>query len=463
VEAAKEAGLGDVTRLPKTVKVLLEMVLREAATGEVSEESVRALASWPNPPAPEAELPYKPARILLQDFTGVPAVVDLAAMRSAMQRMGGDPARIDPQVPVDLIIDHSVQVDQFGNPSAYAGNIEKEYERNFERYALLRWAQGAFQNFTVVPPGMGICHQVNLERLARVVQVRDGVAIPDTLVGTDSHTTMVNGVSVLGWGVGGIEAEACMLGQPMYLGVPVVVGVRFHNALPVGATATDLVLTLTEMLRKHGVVNKYVEFCGDGLSNLTVADRATLSNMCPEYGATSALFPVDHQTLCYLEQTGREPELLQLVEAYCRAQGLFREDGDPTPVFSELLELDLATVVPSLAGPTRPQDRVALPDVWASFAKAFPNGEDPDIARMDGEGYELVPRTSGGTAVLERADPKVQQGSVVIAAITSCTNTSNPSVMVAAGLLARNAVQAGLNVPDYVKTSLAAPGWSPTT
>ena len=455
LDAATEAGLGDVTHLPKTVKVLLEMVLREAAAGEVSETSVRALASWPNPPSPEAELPFKPARILLQDFTGVPAVVDLAAMRSAMQRMGGDVARIDPQVPVDLIIDHSVQVDQFGNPSAYAGNIEKEYDRNFERYALLRWAQGAFRNFTVVPPGMGICHQVNLERLARVVQIRDGVAIPDTLVGTDSHTTMVNGVSVLGWGVGGIEAEACMLGQPMYLGAPVVVGVRFHHALPVGATATDLVLTLTEMLRKHGVVNKYVEFCGDGLSNLTVADRATLSNMCPEYGATSALFPVDHQTLRYLEETGREPELLRLVEAYCRAQGLFREDGDPTPVFSELLELDLAAVVPSMAGPTRPQDRVALPEVWESFVKAFPNGEDPDIARMDGEGFEVAPRTRGGAAVLERADPKVQQGSVVIAAITSCTNTSNPSVMVAAGLLARNAVEAGLTVPEYVKTSLA--------
>ncbi len=455
LEAAKEAGLGDVARLPKTVKVLLEMVLRGAAAGEISRESVRALASWPDPPSADAELPYKPARILLQDFTGVPAVVDLAAMRSAMQRMDGDPARIDPQVPVDLIIDHSVQVDQFGNPSAYAGNIEKEYERNFERYALLRWAQGAFRNFTVVPPGMGICHQVNLERLARVVQVRDGVAIPDTLVGTDSHTTMVNGLSVLGWGVGGIEAEACMLGQPMYLGAPVVVGVRFHHALPVGATATDLVLTLTEMLRKHGVVNKYVEFCGDGLSNLTVADRATLSNMCPEYGATSALFPVDHQTLRYLEQTGREPELLELVEAYCRAQGLFREDGDPTPVFSELLELDLATVVPSMAGPTRPQDRVALPEVWASFLKGFPNGDNPDIARMDSEGYELAPKTGGGTAVLDRADTKVQQGSVVIAAITSCTNTSNPSVMVAAGLLARNAVEAGLTVPEYVKTSLA--------
>ncbi|MGH7921162.1 MAG: aconitate hydratase AcnA [Candidatus Dormibacteraceae bacterium] len=455
LEAAREAQLGDVSRLPKTVKVLLEMLLRGAARGEVSEASVRALAGWPNPPSEDAELAYKPARILLQDFTGVPAVVDLAAMRSAMERVGGDPAKIDPQVPVDLVIDHSVQVDQFGNPGAYGRNIEREYERNFERYALLRWAQGAFGNFTVVPPGMGICHQVNLERLARVVQVRDGVAIPDTLVGTDSHTTMVNGVSVLGWGVGGIEAEACMLGQPMYLGNPVVVGIRFHNKLPVGATATDLVLTLTEMLRKHGVVNKYVEFCGDGLSSLTVADRATLSNMCPEYGATSALFPVDHQTLRYLEQTGREPELLRLVETYCRAQGLFREDGEATPVFSELMELDLASVVPSMAGPTRPQDRSALPDVWDSFLRAFGTGEDADVARMDGEGNEVAPKTSGGTAVLERADPKVTQGSVVIAAITSCTNTSNPSVMVAAGLLARNAVAAGLTVPEYVKTSLA--------
>ncbi|HXM58896.1 MAG TPA: aconitase family protein, partial [Candidatus Dormibacteraeota bacterium] len=360
---AERAGLGDIGRLPMTVKILLDMLLRGAEKGAVSEASVRALAAWPAPPPPEAEVPYLPARVLLQDFTGVPAVVDLAAMRSAMQRAGRDAGRIDPDIPVDLVIDHSVQVDVFGNARAYHANIEREYERNGERYALLRWAQQAFGNFTVVPPGMGICHQVNLEHLSRVVQVRDGVALPDTLVGTDSHTTMVNGLGVLGWGVGGIEAEACMLGQPMYLPTPVVVGVRFTNALPAGATATDLVLTLTEMLRKHGVVDKFVEFCGDGLSNLTVADRATLSNMCPEYGATSALFPADAQTLRYLSVTSRPAEHIELVERYCKEQGLFRTDGMATPVFSELLELDLASVEPSVAGPKRPQDRVALPGV----------------------------------------------------------------------------------------------------
>ncbi|MBO0690822.1 MAG: aconitate hydratase AcnA [Candidatus Dormibacteraeota bacterium] len=445
--SAQEAGLGEVGRLPVTVKVLLEMLLRAAATGEASESSVRALAAWPAPPPDDAEVPYKPARILLQDFTGVPAVVDLAAMRSAMQRAGGDPSRIDPQIPADLVIDHSVQVDAFGNTSSYHDNIEREYQRNGERYALLRWAQTAFDNFTVVPPGMGICHQVNLEHLSRVVQVRDGVAVPDTIVGTDSHTTMVNGLGVLGWGVGGIEAEACMLGQPMYLPPPVVVGVRFHNALQPGATATDLVLTLTELLRSHGVVNKFVEFCGDGLASLTVADRATMSNMCPEYGATSALFPVDDQTLRYLQMTGRSQDLLQLVERYCKEQGLFRFDGAPVPTFSELLDLDLATVEPSLAGPRRPQDRVALGQVWDSFTGTFPvdGASGPGASQPGG----------GGAAVAERTDVEVENGSVVIAAITSCTNTSNPTVMVAAGLLARNAVQAGLQVAPHVKTSLA--------
>jgi aconitate hydratase len=459
---AERAGLGDVGRLPMTVKILLEMLLRGAERGAVSEVSLRALAGWPAPPAPEAELPWLPARVLLQDFTGVPAVVDLAAMRSAMRRAGRDAARIDPEIPVDLVIDHSVQVDVFGSQRAYHDNIEREYQRNGERYALLRWAQQAFGNFTVVPPGMGICHQVNLEHLSRVVQVRDTgrgrVAIPDTLVGTDSHTTMVNGLGVLGWGVGGIEAEANMLGQPMYLAPPVVVGVRFTNALPAGATATDLVLTLTEMLRRHGVVDKFVEFCGDGLSSLTVADRATLSNMCPEYGATSALFPVDDQTLRYLRTTGREPEHIALVERYCREQGLFRTDGAPVPVFTELLELDLAGVVPSLAGPKRPQDRVALPDVWESFHKVFhPDEAAPesaDVGRFNGEGGAHAP-ADGSVAVAERASVGVRNGSVVIAAITSCTNTSNPSVMVAAGLLARNAVAAGLTVPPHVKTSLA--------
>jgi aconitate hydratase len=454
---AERSGLGDVGRLPATVKILLEMLLRGADRG-VSEASVRALASWPAAPPPDAELPYLPTRVLLQDFTGVPAVVDLAAMRSAMQRAGREPGRIDPSIPVDLVIDHSVQVDAFGNRRAYSENIEREYERNGERYALLRWAQQAFGNLTVVPPGMGICHQVNLEHLSRVVQVRDGLAVPDTLVGTDSHTTMVNGLGVLGWGVGGIEAEACMLGQPMHLSAPVVVGIRFTNALPPGSTATDLVLTLTEMLRRHGVVDKFVEFCGDGLSSLTVADRATLSNMCPEYGATSALFPVDAQTLRYLETTGREREHVELVERYCREQGLFRTDGAPVPVFSELIELDLASVVPSLAGPKRPQDRVSLSDVWQSFHTVFhPEDEEPDpadVGRFNGEGGAHAPG-GGGVAVAERAEVTVGNGSVVIAAITSCTNTSNPSVMVAAGLLARNAVRAGLTVPAHVKTSLA--------
>jgi aconitate hydratase len=456
---AERAGLGAIGRLPVTVKILVEMLLRAAGRGDVSEASVRALASWPAPPPPDAELPYLPARVLLQDFTGVPAVVDLAAMRSAMRRAGLDAGRIDPQIPVDLVIDHSVQVDAFGSRRAYHDNIEREYERNGERYALLNWAQQAFGNFAVVPPGMGICHQVNLEHLSRVVQVRDGLAIPDTLVGTDSHTTMVNGLGVLGWGVGGIEAEACMLGQPMYLPAPVVVGVRFTSALPAGATATDLVLTLTEMLRRHGVVDKFVEFCGDGLSSLTVADRATLSNMCPEYGATSALFPVDAQTLRYLETTGRTREHIDLVERYCREQGLFRTDGMPAPVFSELLDLDLATVVPSVAGPKRPQDRVPLTEVWESFHNVFhPEEEAPDpedLVRFNGEGGAQQPG-GGGVAVAEPAAAvAVRDGSVVIAAITSCTNTSNPSVMVAAGLLARRAVEAGLSVPPHVKTSLA--------
>src|ERR1700724_1226690 len=389
-----ETGFGDPTRLPMTVKILLEGLLREADSGRVSETSLRALTRWPERPPAGAEVPYLPARVLLQDFTGVPAVVDLAAMRSAMQRAGKDAGRIDPLVQADLVIDHSVQVDAFGSLGSYARNIEREYARNGERYALLRWAQQAFHNFSVVPPGMGICHQVNLERLSRVVQVRKDArgsyALPDTLLGTDSHTTMVNGLGVLGWGVGGIEAEAALLGQPTYLPTPVVVGVRMTGALRPGATATDLVLTLTEMPRKHGVVNKFVEFCGAGLSSLSVPDRATLSNMCPEYGATSALFPVDAQTLRYLELTGRDPEHIRLVEAYCREQALFRTDDSPTPRFSELLELDLATVEPSLAGPRRPQDRHSLPDVWRSFTDVF--GEPPPRergngpARMDNEG-----------------------------------------------------------------------------
>jgi len=455
-----KTGHGDPSGLPMTVRVLLEGLLRLADAGTTDEQSVRALAAWPAPPPKEAELPFLPARVLMQDFTGVPAVVDLAAMRSAMKRAGKDAGKVDPLVPVDLIIDHSVQVDAFGFRDAYTRNIEKEIERNRERYSLLRWAQQAFHNFSLVPPGMGICHQVNLEYVAKVVQVRDAggrkIAIPDTLMGTDSHTTMVNGLGVLGWGVGGIEAEAAMLGQPAYLATPVVVGVRFSGALPAGSTATDLVLTLTEMLRKHGVVDKFVEFCGDGLSSLSVPDRATLSNMCPEYGATSALFPIDAQTLRYLEVTGRSREQIDLVERYAKEQGLFRVDGSGIPKFSELLELDLTKVEPSLAGPKRPQDRASLPHVWESFTAAFGNGPKPDadaLSKLSEEGGPVNGRS--GVAVAAKPARKLEDGCVVIAAITSCTNTSNPSVMVAAGLLAKKAVELGLEVRPYVKTSLA--------
>jgi aconitate hydratase len=420
--------LVDPTRLPYTVCVLLENLLRRAGDEHVSEDDVRALAQWPDG-APAANLAHMPARVIMQDLTGVPAVVDLAAMRSAVARAGGDPVAVDPLVPVDLVIDHSVQVDAFGSDRAYQSNIDREYERNGERYALLRWAQGAFRNFRVVPPGMGIVHQVNLEYLGRVVQVRDGVAMPDTLVGTDSHTTMINALGVLGWGVGGIEAEAVMLGQPLYMTPPVVLGVRLSGALQAGVTATDLVLTITERLRRHGVVGKFVEFYGPGLGALTVADRATISNMSPEFGSTSAMFPVDDRTLGYLRETGREPELLALVESYCREQGLFRTGQEAEPVFSETLEFDLDSVVPSLAGPRRPQDRVPLGDVPASFADAFP-------------------------LIHENGD-RLGDGSVAIAAITSCTNTSNPALMVAAGLLAKKAVERGMETRSWVKTSLA--------
>src|SRR6202140_2204206 len=374
--ALAERGIGDVSRLPVTWKILLENSVRNSDPPSVREGDVEAIASWNGTGAgTDRERAFMPARVLLQDFTGVPAVVDLAAMRSAVARDGGDPMRIDPLVPVDLVIDHSVQVDAFGNREAYERNIAREYERNRERYSLLRWAQQAFKGFRVVPPGMGIVHQINLEYLAQVVQVREigGVrmALPDTLVGTDSHTPMVNGVGVLGWGGGGIEAEACMLGQPLFLLAPVVVGVRFHNALPTGTTATDLVLTLTELLRTHGVVNKFVEFCGSGLSSMSVPDRATLSNMSPEFGATASLFPVDAQTLRYLTDTGRDTEQISLVERYCKEQGMFRVDGAEPPIFSEMLELDLATVEPSVAGPKRPQDRVGLAHVWESFTAVW--------------------------------------------------------------------------------------------
>src|SRR5579862_1119022 len=417
----------DPSRLPYTVCILLENLLRRAGSEHVREDDVRALAAWPQPDG-DAQLAFMPARVIMQDLTGVPAVVDLAALRDAVARRGGDPGRVDPLVPVDLVIDHSVQVDAFGNGAAYGRNIEREYERNGERYALLRWAQGAFGNFRVVPPGMGIVHQVNLEYLASVVTVRDGVALPDTLVGTDSHTTMVNALGVLGLGVGGIEAEAVMLGQPLYLTAPRVVGIRLGGGLRTGVTATDLVLTLTEMLRKHGVVGSFVEFFGAGVGDLTVADRATLSNMSPEFGATAATFPIDAGTLSYPRNTGRAADHVELVERYAREQGLFRSGDEPEPVYSEILEFDLAAVEPSLAGPRRPQDRVALPAVPASFSKSFG-------------------ATNGG----EQLGP----GSVVIAAITSCTNTSNPALMVAAGLLARNAVARGLQTRPWVKTSLA--------
>src|SRR5256886_4702576 len=439
-----EAGFGDPARLPVTVKILLEGLLRQADGGRISETSLRALTRWPERPPADAEVPCRRSRVWRQDFTGVPAVVDLAAMRSAMQRAGKDAGQIDPLVQADLVIDHSVQVDAFGSLGSYARNIEREYARNGERYALLRWAQQAFHNFSVVPPGMGICHQVNLERLSRVVQVRKDAkrsyALPDTLLGTDSHTTMVNGLGVLGWGVGGIEAEAALRGQPTYLPTPVVVGVRMTGSLRPGATATDLVLTLTEMPRAHGGVNKFVEFCGAGLSSLSVPDRATLSNMCPEYGATASLFAVDQQTLRYLETTGRDREQIDLVERYTKEQGLFRVDGAPTPKFTELLELDLGKVESSVAGPKRPQDRVALPDVWKSFTTVFTKGPKPEpeaISRLTEEGGPINGRAT--VAVAAKPEATVENGSVVIAAITSCTNTSNPSVMVAAGLLAKKA------------------------
>jgi aconitate hydratase len=417
--------IDDLNRLPHTVKILLENLLRRAGTRDVADSDVTALAAWPEP---AANIAFMPGRVLMQDFTGVPAVVDLAAMRSATARAGGDAAQINPLIPTDLIIDHSVQVDLFRSADAYEANIEREYGRNGERYAFLRWAQGAFRGLRVVPPGAGICHQVNLEHLGTVVSVLDGVAYPDTVVGTDSHTTMINGLGILGWGVGGIEAEAAMLGQPMFMPQPVVLGVRITGVLPAGTTATDLVLTLTQMLRAHGVVGMFVEFFGDGLSTLSVADRATLSNMCPEYGATAAYFPVDHQTLSFLRFTNRDADL---VEAYAKEQGLFRTDGDPDPVFSEVLDLDLSAIEPSLAGPSRPQDRVTLSGAWGSFTERY------------------------GDRRAEQGDQQVRDGSVVIAAITSCTNTSNPSVMLAAALLAKNAVEAGIDVQPWVKTSLA--------
>ena len=496
-------GRIDVARAPVTLKILLENVLRHAGGGIVRGEDVETLASWrPASPA-EAEVPFMPARVVLQDFTGVPAVVDLAVMRDAMAELGGDPALVNPLVPADLVIDHSVQVDRFGTPGSFAFNVEREYERNGERYQLLRWAQTAFRDLRVVPPGTGIVHQVNLEYLATVVtdveSDRGGrIAFPDTLVGTDSHTTMINALGVLGYGVGGIEAEAVLLGQPLYQPMPRIVGVRLHGALPRGSTATDLVLVVTEMLRSYGVVGAFVEFAGDGLAGLSLADRATISNMSPEFGATATMFPIDDETIAYLRLTGRSEERIGLVERYAKEQGLWREPG-AGPDFDAVLELDLATVDPSVAGPRRPQDRVPLTVLRENFRASFPNGlEALDDAGVEGrrpaggqveessaESFPASdpPSFAAADAVAERPAPAepagatggagdrrsyrpititvgdreatIASGSVAIAAITSCTNTSNPTVMVGAGLLARNAVARGLSVGPTVKTSLA--------
>jgi aconitate hydratase len=466
---ATEAGI-HLEHLPFTVKILLENLLRQVDGRHVTEEQVLSLVRRA-PNGSTGEFPFLPARVVLQDFTGVPCVVDLAAMRAAVARMGGDPQRINPLVPADLVIDHSVIVDRFGTVDAFRFNVEREYERNQERYALLRWAQSALQNFRVVPPGTGIVHQVNLEYLASVVTLRaengETVAFPDTLVGTDSHTTMINGLGVLGWGVGGIEAEAVLLGQPMYLLPPVVVGVKLTGALPEGATGTDLVLTITQMLRRHGVVGKFVEFYGPGLRTLPLADRATISNMAPEYGATAALFPVDEETLRYLRLTGRDPQHVAFVEDYCRAQGLFRTDDTPDPRYDEQLELDLGTVQPSLAGPRRPQDRVPLAEVGRVFRSAFADvlqpgpSPRPSATPLPRSGEGLGVRAGGAdqlpTVEVELDGERVEltHGAVAIAAITSCTNTSNPAVMIGAGLLAKKAVERGLSVKPYVKTSLA--------
>ena len=456
LEEAEKNGLSGASRLPFSMKVLLENLLRHEDGRTVKKEDIEGLAAWAdNRGKDEREIAFRPARVLMQDFTGVPAVVDLAAMRDAMTKLGGDPQKINPLVPVDLVIDHSVIVDAFGSKHSIGTNVDLEYSRNGERYRFLKWGQSSFDNFRVVPPGTGICHQVNLEYLAQTVWTKeeehtnaDGktksveVAYPDSLVGTDSHTTMVNGLSVLGWGVGGIEAEACMLGQPLSMLLPEVVGFRVTGELNAGVTATDLVLTVTQMLRKLGVVGKFVEFFGPGLAHLTLADRATIGNMAPEYGATCGFFPIDKETLAYLTVSARSAERVELVEAYAKAQGLYRNKHTPDPVFTDLLELDLATVVPSMAGPKRPEGRVALPDVGAGFRTAL------------GAEYKKTEDATSRFPVEDR-DFTLGHGDVVIAAITSCTNTSNPHVLIAAGLLARNAAAKGLTAKPWVKTSLA--------
>ncbi|HET8544594.1 MAG TPA: aconitate hydratase AcnA [Pseudolabrys sp.] len=451
---AERNGLKGISRLPFSMKVLLENLLRNEDGRSVTKDDIKAVAEWLKTKTSEREIAFRPARVLMQDFTGVPAVVDLAAMRDAMKQLGGDPKKINPQVPVDLVIDHSVAVTFFGNNQAFKKNVEEEYRQNQERYKFLKWAQRSFDNFSVVPPGTGICHQVNLEYLSRVVWNRkdkvkaDGkqttmeVAYPDTLVGTDSHTTMVNGLSVLGWGVGGIEAEAAMLGQPLSMVLPEVIGFKLVGKLKEGVTATDLVLTVTEMLRKRGVVGKFVEFFGPGLANLTIADRATLGNMSPEYGATCGFSPIDDDTIRYLKDTGRPPELVALVAAYAKAQGMYRVKTTPDPMFTDVLKLELNSVEPSLAGPKRPQDRVALKEVKSGFAVSMDkefnkSAEAKKRVKVSGKNYDLG------------------HGDVVIAAITSCTNTSNPNVMIGAGLLARKAAAKGLTAKPWVKTSLA--------
>ena len=448
LEELQKRGIGPIDTLPFSIRILLEQALRNVEESKSNPEDVNLLANWNASENSSEEIPYRPARVILQDFTGVPAVVDLAALRSAVVEMGGDPAVINPRVPVDLVIDHSIQVDVFGSSDALKNNMDIEFKRNRERYEFLKWGKQAFDNFNVYPPGVGIVHQVNLETVASVVQFRNGVCFPDTLVGTDSHTTMINGLGVMGWGVGGIEAESVMLGQPIYMLVPEVIGFRLHGQLSEGTTATDLVLQVVEMLRQKGVVEKFVEFFGPGLNNLKLADRATLSNMAPEYGATMGFFPVDEETLTYLRGTGRPESLVQRVERYCKTQGLFRTSETLDPEFSDSLELDLSTVEPSLAGPKRPQDRVRLSLMKPTWKKTLRSN------RSDG-GFELSADKLETAIPLEGiASEKLTHGSVVIAAITSCTNTSNPSVMLAAGLLAKKAVEKGLKRKPWVKTSL---------
>ena len=465
--ALEEAGFPGVSRLPYSLKILLENLLRREDNSFVKAGDVRAIAEWDAGADSKKEISFMPARVLLQDFTGVPCVVDLAAMRDAIVSLGGNPDRVDPLQPVELVIDHSVQVDYFARADAFSLNAELEFSRNRERYAFLRWGQQAFRNFKVVPPDTGIVHQVNLEYLARVIfsETVDGktVAYPDTLVGTDSHTTMVNGLGVVGWGVGGIEAEAAMLGQPASMLIPQVIGFRLTGMLPKGTTATDLVLTITEVLRRHGVVGKFVEFFGEGLRHLTIADRATLGNMCPEYGATVAIFPIDDMTLDYLRLTGRDQAQVQLVEDYARAQGLFRTDNSPEAAYTEVLGLDLSTVEPSLAGPKRPQDRVSLTRAKAAFHSALPTMQLPSKSARPADGggarqgvaTATSAATQSGVAVADPVLDALDHGAVVIAAITSCTNTSNPSVMIGAGLLAKKAIQKGLTRKPWVKSSLA--------